>query len=39
VHHYRGDDKAPEALTRLEDEVDALLGTDRWVKGSGAETQ
>lgn len=39
VRHYRGDDKAPPELTALEDEVDALLGTDRWVKGTGVEPQ
>ncbi|MDP1829293.1 MAG: DUF6438 domain-containing protein [Archangium sp.] len=39
VRHYRGDDQAPPELTALEDEVDALLGTDRWVKGAGGETQ
>ncbi len=39
VRHYRGDEKAPPELTALEDEVDAIIGTDRWVKGTGAETQ
>ena len=39
VQHYRGDEKAPEALTKLEDDLDALIGTDRWVKGAGAEAQ
>ncbi|MDP3570501.1 MAG: DUF6438 domain-containing protein [Archangium sp.] len=39
VRHNRGDEKAPPELTALEDEVDAIIGTDRWVKGTGAETQ
>ena len=39
VRHYLGDDKAPAALTALEDEVDAIIGTARWVKGTGAETK
>lgn len=39
VRHYLGDDKAPAALTALEDDVDAIIGTARWVKGTGAETQ
>ena len=39
VHHYRGDDGAPAELTRLEDDVDAILGTERWVKGTGTQTQ
>lgn len=39
VRHYRGDTRAPAELTALEDELDALLGTDRWVKGTGTETQ
>jgi hypothetical protein len=39
VRHYLGDDKAPAALTALEDEVDAIIGTERWVKGTGAVTQ
>jgi hypothetical protein len=39
VRHYLGDDKAPEALTKLEDEVDAIIGTDRWVKGVGGAIQ
>lgn len=39
VRHYLGDDQAPAALTALEDEVDAIIGTDRWVQGAGAATQ
>lgn len=39
LRHDRGDAKAPAALTKLEDDVDALLGTERWVKGAGAELQ
>ncbi len=35
VRHYRGDDAAPPALTKLEDDVDAILGTERWTKGVG----
>lgn len=39
VRHYLGDEKAPADLTRLEDEVDALIGTARWVTGAGTDTQ
>ena len=39
VRHYRGDDAAPPELTALEDDVDALIGTQRWIKGTGVETQ
>ncbi len=39
VRHYRGDDTAPAELTQLEDEVDALIGTERWTKGTGVETK
>ena len=39
VRHNRGDEKAPPELSALEDEVDVLIGTERWVKGTGAETQ
>jgi len=34
IEHYFGDKSAPESLTRLENEVDALLGTRKWV-GTG----
>lgn len=36
VEHYFGDDHAPEALTRLEDDLDKLIGIERWI-GSEAE--
>ncbi len=39
VRHYRGDLDAPEELTRLEDDVDTILGTGRWTKGEGTETK
>lgn len=39
VRHYRGDDAAPAELTKLEDDVDAILGTARWTKGTGTETK
>ena len=39
VRHYRGDLEAPEELTKLEDELDALLGTQRWTRGEGTETK
>lgn len=39
VRHYLGDEKAPPELKALEDEVDAIIGTERWVKGAGTETQ
>jgi hypothetical protein len=38
VRHYLGDGKAPEALTLLERDLDALIGTARWVTGAGADT-
>ena len=34
IDHYFGDKTAPESLTRLENEVDALVGTRKWV-GTG----
>jgi hypothetical protein len=39
VHHYLGDEKAPDELGRLEHDVDAIIGTERWVNGVGTETQ
>ena len=39
VRHYLGDDKAPAALTQLEDDVDTIIGTERWVKGIGGAIQ
>ena len=39
VRHYRGDDTAPSELNQLEDDVDALIGTQRWIKGTGVETK
>jgi hypothetical protein len=32
VFHYHGDCSAPKRLTRLEDAIDRIVGTDRWVK-------
>lgn len=37
--HYLGDEKAPPELAKLEDDLDALIGTARWVHGAGPETQ
>ncbi len=34
VRHALGDSSAPAALTQLEDDVDTLLGTARWVTGA-----
>jgi len=34
INHYFGDKSAPESLIRLENEVDALVGTRKWV-GTG----
>ena len=39
VHHYLGDEKAPDELGRLERDVDAIIGTERWVNGVGTETK
>jgi hypothetical protein len=37
LRHYHGDASAPEALTKLEDDLDALIGTQRWIKGEAAD--
>ena len=37
VRHYLGDDQAPDALGQLEHDVDAIIGTDRWVNGVGTD--
>ena len=39
VQHYLGDDTAPDEVSRLERDVDAILGTERWVSGAGTETK
>ena len=39
VRHSLGDDQAPAALIAFEDEVDVIIGTARWVNGTGAETK
>ena len=39
VRHNHGDSSAPEEVKKLEDDVDAILGTDRWVNGTGTATQ
>lgn len=39
IRHDRGDANAPAALTALEDDLDALVGTQPWVKGTGGPTQ
>lgn len=31
VRHYRGDHNAPPALTRLEDEIDAIVNIQQWI--------
>jgi len=36
LKHYQGDHSAPETLTKLEDDLDALIGTAKWVKGDMA---
>ena len=36
ITHYHGDFTAPEALTRLEDEIDRIVGTEAFI-GSDAE--
>ena len=33
VVHYHGDFSTPEELTTLEDRIDEIVSTDRWVKG------
>jgi Domain of unknown function (DUF6438) len=37
IRHYLGDEKAPEALTQLENDVDALIGTAQWVSEAPTE--
>lgn len=37
--HYHGDASAPGALQQLEDDLDALLGTQRWISGAGGAAQ
>ena len=32
VYHYLGDAAAPSRLTRLEEEIDEIVGTSQWVK-------
>ena len=32
VHHYHGDPSAPDALTELEDEIDRILGVERYTE-------
>lgn len=32
VHHYHGDSSAPAHLTRLEDRIDAIVGTQRYLR-------
>ncbi len=32
VKHYHGDFSAPKTLTRLEDKIDKLAGTKKWIK-------
>ena len=31
IHHYHGDRSAPKALDELEDRIDALVGTTKWI--------
>src|SRR6185312_15457781 len=31
VEHYYGDDHVPAALGKLEDQIDDIVGTDRWI--------
>ena len=31
IDHYHGDRSAPRELTALEDEIDRVVGTDRWI--------
>lgn len=37
LRHYQGDQSAPPELTQLEDDLDALIGTARWIKGEAAD--
>ncbi|MCU1278658.1 MAG: hypothetical protein JWM53_2204 [bacterium] len=31
IHHYHGDHSAPKALVELEDRIDTLVGTSKWI--------
>jgi hypothetical protein len=31
VEHYHGDDSAPRLLTWMEDRIDEVAGTDKWL--------
>lgn len=31
IEHYYGDKHAPQALTRLEEDLDKLIGIERWI--------
>jgi hypothetical protein len=37
LKHYQGDRSAPEGLTKLEDELDVLIGTSKWIKGEAVD--
>jgi hypothetical protein len=37
LKHYHGDHSAPEGLTKLEDDLDALIGTAKWIKGEAVD--
>lgn len=37
LSHSLGDEHAPYKLTKLEDELDALIGTSKWIDGAGYE--
>ncbi len=39
IRHNLGDERAPSPLKQLEDDLDALVGTEQWVRGTGGPTQ
>jgi hypothetical protein len=38
IAHYHGDEHAPDALTTLENAIDSIVGTERWI-GTRAERE
>lgn len=37
IRHYHGDDSAPADLKTLENDLDVLLGTAKWVRGEASD--
>jgi len=39
IRHYHGDMSAPEELGKLEDKIDQVVGTDRWIESESTSKQ